>query len=119
MKQIHEFLLDRLEACDDEIQGAARETRRILPGNTCPDINAIIKTVNQVLRRLRKSEDEDLISDIQGDLESLEGELEELRDKNARLRDLSSLWREIAEGNYAIMEKAVAELPFDTKEDAL
>lgn len=77
------------------------------PKETCPDINKIIKAINEAYNRANKAEDscrkygndcehEDIFSDIQYELSGIGDDLEKLRNDNEGLRSWGQCWKDLA-----------------------
>lgn len=101
-----------LSAVDCQVMPKPKTSEEILdiekqPKETCPDINKIIKAINEAYRRADKAEDEchkfgneceheDIFSDIRYELSGLDDELEKLRNANDALRTWGQSWKSLA-----------------------
>ncbi len=81
-----------------------------IPENTCPLINTLIKSVNDIFRILKYGPNEDNpqspFDDIESELWSFEDELENIRKHNEQLRNLGEYWYQ----QYKGLEGQVQEL---------
>lgn len=103
-----------LSAVDCQVMPKPKTSEEILdigkqPKETCPDIDKVIKAINEAYCRADKAEDEcrrydynsdsnheDIFGDIRYELSGLDDELEKLRSANDGLRTWGQSWKDLA-----------------------
>jgi len=88
--------------CLEESVFDQKQTQRI-PGETCPDIDSVIKTVKECERLAARSHRSDNVEELRDTMLTIEwgcseipAKMETLRKANESLRDLGRTWAEIA-----------------------
>lgn len=113
-KEELESLESLAEDCQTDVNDAVKETHKILPNITCPEIDKVLKSLSGIESTLRNRKRYDsveaLADDIETDLYGLDDKIEDLRKANEALRTLSSKWREVAEANQTTLSKFVGQI---------